>query len=113
MRALFSIPSSLIPDFTMPELGRYARQLRSLLWKPPVAEEVESELAYHLEMRVQENLARGMSPEAARVEALRRFGDVDAINAACRDIGTRRDEEMRRTQWFSEMWQDARFALRH
>jgi predicted permease len=54
-----------------------------------------------------------MDPAAARAEALRRFGDVDGINAACRDIGRRRDDEMRRAEWTAELRQDLRYALRH
>jgi putative ABC transport system permease protein len=96
----------------MPQLGRYARQL-ARLWKPPVEREVDSELAFHLEMRTQENIARGMEPEAARAEAVRRFGDVAEINATCRDLGRRRDDEMRRAEWIAELGQDLRYALRH
>jgi hypothetical protein len=34
----------------MPDLGRFSRVLRALLWKPSVRDEVHSELQYHLEM---------------------------------------------------------------
>src|SRR5918912_880818 len=98
----------------MPALGRFSRALRHLLWKPPVDEEVDSELAFHLEMRTRENVVeRGMDPEAARAEALRRFGDVTRINETCRDIGRRRDREMRRTEWLTELRQDLAYALRY
>jgi hypothetical protein len=40
---------------------------------------IDEEIAHHLAMRVSENEAAGMSPEAARSEALRRFGDVAEI----------------------------------
>src|SRR5256885_13824068 len=46
--------------------------------KKPGAE-VDSELAFHLEQRIQTNIAKGMSPEAARRAALQRFGDVDDV----------------------------------
>ncbi|MDQ3949600.1 MAG: ABC transporter permease [Gemmatimonadota bacterium] len=97
----------------MPALGRFARQLRHLLWKPPVEQEVDSELAFHLEMRTREYVARGMDPGVARAEALRRFGDVERINEACRDLGRRRDVEMRRTEWLAELRQDFTYALRY
>ncbi|MFN2567519.1 MAG: ADOP family duplicated permease [Gemmatimonadaceae bacterium] len=97
----------------MPALGRFARQLRHLLWKPPVEQEVDSELTFHLEMRTREYVARGMDPDAARTEALRRFGNVDRINATCRDIGRRRDVEMRRTELLAELRQDFTYALRY
>lgn len=37
--------------------------------KKPAAE-VDSELAFHLEQRIEANIAKGMSPEAARRAAL-------------------------------------------
>src|SRR6185295_15633894 len=37
--------------------------------------EVDEELRAHLEMRIEELVATGMSPDTARREALRRFGD--------------------------------------
>ena len=94
-------------------LGRFSRALRHLLWKPPVEQEVDSELAFHLEMRTRENIARGMDANEARREALRRFGDVGQINETCRDIGRRRDREMRRTEWLAELRQDVAYALRY
>ena len=41
----------------MPALGRFARELRSRLWKPPVDEEVRSEIEAHLEMLEQDLVA--------------------------------------------------------
>jgi predicted permease len=107
--SVFRIPNSLL----MPVLGRFARQLRHLLWKPPVEQEVDSELAFHLEMRMREYVARGMDPTTARAEALRRFGNVEQINETCRDIGRRRDTEMRRTEWLGELTQDLAYGLRY
>ena len=97
----------------MPPTGKFARGLKWRLWKVPVDEEVDRELAFHLEMLVRDNVARGMTPEAARAAALQRFGDVRDINAVCKDIGQRRDDEMQRTEWLSELRQDVGYALRH
>jgi predicted permease len=77
-----------------------------------VEREVDSELAFHLEMRVRELVDQGMSPNEARAAALQRFGDVERITAACRDIGRRRNEEMRRAEWLSDLRHDLRYALR-
>ena len=38
--------------------------------------DVDDELAFHLDMRVRRLVDAGWSPEAAREEALRQFGDV-------------------------------------
>ena len=42
------------------------RSLRSWLWRVPLQEEIEEELALHLEMRTRELVERGMDPDAAR-----------------------------------------------
>jgi putative ABC transport system permease protein len=94
-------------------LGRFSRALRHLLWKPPVEQEVDSELAFHIEMRMRDYIARGMSPNEARREAVRRFGNIEQINEVCRDIGRRRDREMRRTELLAELRQDVAYALRY
>ncbi|MFI5228645.1 MAG: ADOP family duplicated permease [Gemmatimonadales bacterium] len=93
-------------------MGRGPRQLASLFWKASVAEEVDAELAFHVDLRTRELIARGMTPEAARAAALARFGDINLVNSACQSIGTQRDRDMRRTEYLSEIVADARFALR-
>jgi len=82
------------------------------LWKKDVDDEVAEELGFHLEMRTREHVARGLDPAAAREAALRRFGDLDRVKATCRDIGRRRDSDMRRRETFGELRQDVTFALR-
>ena len=74
--------------------------------------EVDSELAFHLEMRMRELVGQGMTPEDARVAALARFGNVDQITEACRDIGRRRNTDMRRAEWLTELRHDLRYAVR-
>jgi predicted permease len=82
------------------------------LWKKPVDNEVAEETEFHLEMRTQEYIARGLDPAAARDAALRRFGDLEHVRAACREIGRRRDTEMRRREILGELRQDVTFAVR-
>jgi hypothetical protein len=60
--------------------------LRSLLARlgrsggyEPIRREIDEELRFHLERRIEVNLARGMSPEAARQDAMRRLGDTEEI----------------------------------
>ena len=87
-------------------------ELGSPLWRANVGDEVDAELAFHVEMRTRELIARGMDPPAARAAAVARFGDLAAVNAECRDIGTSTEREMRRTEYFAELAHDARFAVR-
>ncbi len=75
--------------------------LQSWLWKPKVEDEVSDEVAFHLEMRVREYVARGMTPDEARRAALARFGDLERAQARCREIGKLRDRTMRRHQYLS------------
>jgi predicted permease len=58
---------------------------RTLFRRRALEAEMAEELALHLEARTRENLAAGMSPEAARYAALRRFGGVEQVKERCRD----------------------------
>jgi putative ABC transport system permease protein len=75
------------------------RSLRSWLWRVPIEQEVEEELAFHLEMRRRE----GRPLDAAEVERVRR---------ACLAIARKRDREMQITQWLGDVSTDIRFAIR-
>jgi putative ABC transport system permease protein len=91
---------------------KFGQRLRSRVWKPRVDHEVDAEFDFHIEMRARELMARGMTPSDARETAIRRFGNIDRVNAMCRAIGTSRDNDMRRTEYLSELAQDIKFACR-
>ncbi len=91
--------------------GRGRDRLRRLLGMG-AEEEVESELGFHLQMRIRDLEAAGMSPAAAREEATRQFGDYEAIQRECRTIANRRNRSMRRREWTAELRQDVRFGVR-
>ena len=90
----------------------FGQRLRSRFWRGSVEDEVDAELGFHVDMRARELEARGLSPADAREAALRRFGDINRVNATCRSIGKRRDREMRRTEYLTELTQDLTFAAR-
>jgi putative ABC transport system permease protein len=69
------------------------------LWRVPIEQEVEEELAFHLEMRRRE----GRPLEAVEIERVRR---------ACLAIARKRDREMRLTEWLGDVATDVRFAIR-
>jgi len=75
------------------------RSLRSWLWRVPIDQEVEEELAFHVEMRRRE----GKPLDAAEIARVRR---------ACLDIARKRDREMRLTEWLGDVSTDVRFAIR-
>jgi putative ABC transport system permease protein len=64
---------SWIPD-------RY-RELRSLLGRASIEDEVDEELGVHVDLRTADLEAAGLSAAAAREEAHRRFGDVKTFRA--------------------------------
>ena len=77
-----------------------------------IAEEVEAELAFHFEARVEQLQRRGLSVDEARAEAGRRFGDVDTTRRALRASLNRREGRMRRRERLEQLLFDLRYALR-
>ena len=81
-------------------------------WQPPLAREVDEELAFHVEMRTRELIAGGMLPEAARREAEQRLGNSSGLRRTLRREGRERDRSMRRTEWLAELRQDLVYGFR-
>jgi putative ABC transport system permease protein len=73
---------------------------------------VDQELAFHLEMRTRELIARGVEPAEAERQARDSFGDVSGVRAELRRIGRATDGAERRTRFVAEAAQDIRFAWR-
>ena len=77
-----------------------------------VRRDIDDEFGFHVEMRVAEMVARGLTPEAARAEAMRRFGDMSDAREYCRIMDERSVHEQQRRDWLAELGSDVRFALR-
>jgi predicted permease len=60
-------------------------RLRALAFPRRVEQELDEELDFHIAREAQKHIARGLSPAAARREALTRFGPVPLAADACRD----------------------------
>ncbi len=88
------------------------RSLRSWLWRIPIDEEVDEELALHVEMRTRELVDRGMDPAAAHEAAIARLGDIASLKRTMTDLGRKRDREMRVSIWIEELRDDLKFAFR-
>jgi len=54
--------------------------------KSKVEKELDSEIRFHLESTIQQKIAAGMPPEAARREALVEFGGSEQIKEECRHV---------------------------
>jgi hypothetical protein len=57
-------------------------------WQHPdeVADEVEEELRFHVQMRTQANIEEGMTPDEAQHAAQQSFGDFDRVKVNCCEI---------------------------
>src|SRR5438552_3196209 len=83
-----------------------------LAWRPRVDDEVDEELAFHVEMRTREYIDAGMEPADARRKAEQRLGDRLRMRERLRAIGEGRNRHMQRTQYFAELRQDLGFTTR-
>jgi putative ABC transport system permease protein len=93
-------------------MARIRYSLRSWLWRVDVHQEVDEEIAFHIEMRTRELVARGMDPKAAREAVLARVGDVGRLKRTCVDLGRKREREVRITRWVDELVHDVTFTIR-
>jgi len=80
--------------------------------QPPVDKRVDSELAFHIEMRTRELIAQGIRPDEARRQAAERFGNLDQVAAELRRLERQTDRTVRHTRYVAELMHDWRFALR-
>lgn len=77
---------------------------RQLFHRSVVERELDEELQYHVDRETQLNVAKGMSPAAARRQAALSFGGLEQIKEECRDE--------RPTRWIESILQDIRYGLR-
>src|SRR5690348_588671 len=87
------------------------RQFRSPAARDP-QREADDEIRLHLELRTKQLIAEGMSPESARAEAERRFGEVERERAILGESNARRMLGDRLRGWLDGVRQDLRFAIR-
>lgn len=80
-------------------------------WMEP-DEEGEQEVGLHLEYLVEELMAEGRTEEQARLEARRRFGDVEVARRATRAMARRRNAREERMRMWTGLNHDVRQALR-
>jgi putative ABC transport system permease protein len=66
-------------------LRNFWRGVRALVRKDRLEREMDTEMRFHLDMEIDQNIKRGMNAEEARKQALRRFGGVEQIKEECRD----------------------------
>jgi putative ABC transport system permease protein len=79
-------------------------RLRALRDSDAVHREIDEEMRFHLDLRAEEYVRKGLSPEDARREAKRRFGRFTQIKEMGYDV--------RGGGWLETLWQDLRFGAR-
>jgi predicted permease len=84
--------------------NKVSYSIRALFLRKKAESELDSELRFHLESQIENNIRAGMSREDARQSAQREFGAVELAKEECRDE--------RGTQFFEQLSQDVRFGAR-
>ena len=79
-------------------------RLKSIFRRRRAELELDEELQFHLENRIEEGIAEGLSPDEARSRAMRAMGGLDQRKEEMRD--------MRRIHWLTDFLDDVRYAIR-
>src|SRR5450755_1956557 len=79
-------------------------RLRSILLRNRVERELDEELQFHLEHKIEEGIAKGLSPRDARYRAMRAMDGLEQRKEEMSD--------MRRIHWLTDFLDDAHYAIR-
>src|SRR5689334_8266331 len=79
-------------------------RLRSIFRRGRVEDEMDEELRFHLEHKIEEGIAEGLSPSEARRRALAAMGGLEQRKEEIRDA--------RRVHWLTDFVDDVRYATR-
>ena len=85
-------------------LERIGARVRGFLRREATIDEIEQEMRSHVELMTEANIARGMSPDAARAAAMQGFGNLSRMSERAYDV--------RASGGLETMWQDLRFGVR-
>jgi putative ABC transport system permease protein len=85
-------------------LKSFLRRVQGFWLSETIHKEIGDELQFHIDMRVEENIRRGMSPDEARRDAERRFGNQTRIKEQGYDV--------RGGRWLETVWQDLCYGAR-
>jgi len=92
---------------TTPFWRRYAR-----FFGPDPAADVKDELAFHLQSKTDDLIRQGLSPDAARKEAERQFGDLRSVQRVGQQIGQKTEKRKRLADYWSDVLHDVRYTFR-
>src|SRR5215204_3094356 len=81
-----------------------ARRFRAVFRRAQAEEDLDQEIRFHVEKEIEQNVAKGMTPEEARRAALRDFGGLERYKEEAR--------EARGIRLLEELSQDVRYGAR-
>ena len=81
-------------------------------WRRDVGADVDDELRFHFESRVEELVEQGVAPNAAREQAEREFGAVEPVRQNLVAIGARMARRRGRAEAWRDVLGDASYAVR-
>ena len=76
------------------------------------AADVRDELRFHLEAKIDDLIARGWKPDAARLEAERQFGDMRTLQRIGERLGGKIERRERIKDYWGDAARDLRYAMR-
>ena len=82
------------------------------LWRSDSAANVDDELRFHFEQKVEEFVAEGMSREDAKKRSEEEFGDVGSVRDSLNAIDQRIQKKQRRAEWWESVAQDLKYVSR-
>ncbi len=92
--------------------NRGRRPFRLTLGAKHLTRDVDEEIEFHIATRAHALIREGLDPEAARAQAIARFGDSAAVRAECVTIDTQRTRAMTVTERLDNLRRDAAYAVR-
>ena len=81
-------------------------------WKRDPRLDARDEIGFHLDMRIRDLMARGMSLEQAREQANGEFGNAADVQRQIERIDTRMMNRDARSEWWGDLARDVRVGIR-
>ena len=76
------------------------------------ASDVRDELRFHIDAKIDDLVAAGWTPDAARLEAERQFGDLLSVQRMGERLGGKMERHKRLKDYWSDVAWDMRYAIR-
>ena len=92
---------------TIPKWRRYLR-----FWGSDPRADADDELSFHIDSRIAEYRALGMTSEDAEAEAMKRFGDLERAKVQLQAIDQLQEQDRRRADMWDALRQDLRYTGR-